>query len=94
MDKTTLLFWTFWTGVFSALATGLGAIPVAFISQNSKLVRAFSGAVAAGMMISASVFSLAQEGISLQAERPSAPYEVIMGLMLGAAFFWMVDKEA
>jgi ZIP family zinc transporter len=45
------------------------------------------------MMISASVFSLAQEGISLKATRPSAPYEVILGLLLGAAFFWLVDKK-
>lgn len=92
MDKADLIFWTATTGVLSAIATGFGAIPVAFISKSSKIVRAFSGAIAAGMMISASVFSLAQEGISLKAVRPTAPYEVILGLMLGAAFFWMVDK--
>lgn len=93
MDRADLIFWTFTTGIISALATGLGAIPVAYIRNSSKIVRAFSGAVAAGMMISASVFSLAQEGISLKAERPSAPYEVILGLMLGAAFFWYVDRH-
>jgi ZIP family zinc transporter len=92
MVKADLIFWTSLTGVLSALATGLGAIPVAFVENKSKVVRAFSGAVAAGMMISASVFSLAQEGIALKAERPTAPYEVILGLLLGAAFFWYVDK--
>ncbi|NIR47328.1 ZIP family metal transporter [candidate division KSB1 bacterium] len=92
MEKYQLIFWTTTTGVLSAVATGLGAIPVAYIRQGPKIVRAFSGAVAAGMMISASVFSLAQEGISLKVERPTAPYEVIIGLMLGAAFFWYVDK--
>lgn len=45
------------------------------------------------MMISASVFSLASEGINLKAQRPTAPYEVILGLMLGAAFFWLADKK-
>lgn len=94
MNNEQLIFWTATTGVISALATGLGAIPVAFISSSSKLVRAFSGAIAAGMMISASVFSLAQEGIALKSVRPSAPYEVILGLMLGAAFFWYVDKKS
>ncbi|MFQ5605701.1 MAG: ZIP family metal transporter [bacterium] len=93
MQKTDLIFWTLTTGTISALATGLGAIPVAFISRKSTLVRAFSGAIAAGMMISASVFSLAQEGIALKAVRTTAPYEVVMGLMLGAAFFWFVDKK-
>jgi len=93
MEKTDLVYWALTTGVVSALATGLGAIPVVFIDNSSKLVRAFSGAVAAGMMISASVFSLAQEGIALQDQRPSAPYEVVLGMMLGAAFFWLVDKK-
>lgn len=93
MEKSELLIWTAYTGILSALATGLGAIPVAFIRKSSTLVRAFSGAIAAGMMISASVFSLAQQGIALKSERLTAPYEVIVGLMLGAAFFWLVDKR-
>lgn len=93
MNKSEVIYWALGTGILSALATGLGAIPVALIRNSSKIMRAFFGAVAAGMMISASVFSLAQEGISLKTERPSAPYEVILGLMLGAAFFWFVDKK-
>lgn len=92
MEKADLVYWTFLTGVISALATGLGAIPVAFVHNKSKVVRAFSGAVAAGMMISAAVFSLAQEGIALKVKRPLAPYEVIAGLLLGALFFWYVDR--
>jgi zinc transporter ZupT len=92
MNKPELLYWTAVTGILSALATGLGAIPVAYIRNRSQVVRAFAGAVAAGMMISASVFSLAQEGIALKVKRPSAPYEVILGLILGAAFFWFVEK--
>ena len=62
MDQSTLIFWTALTGILSALATGLGAIPVHFLKTESKIVRAFASAIAAGMMISASVFSLAQEG--------------------------------
>lgn len=92
MEKADLIYWTFVTGVISALATGLGAIPVAFVENKSKVVRAFSGAAAAGMMISASVFSLAQEGIALKSQRATAPYEVILGLLLGAVFFWYVDR--
>ena len=43
-------------------------------------------------MISASVFSLMQKGISLEHVRPSAPYEVIAGLFLGALFFWAAER--
>ena len=92
MDQTTLIFWTALTGVISALATGLGAIPVHFLKTGSKSVRAFSSAIAAGMMISASVFSLAQEGIALEHKMPLAPYIVIAGLLLGAAFFRYTEK--
>jgi len=44
------------------------------------------------MMISASVFSLAQEGIALKDKMPLAPYIVIIGLLLGSAFFWLTKK--
>ena len=93
MDQSSLLFWTTWTGVISALATGLGAIPVHFLHYRSKIIRAFSGAFAAGMMLSASVFSLAQEGIELKSRLPWAPYQVILGLLLGAAFFWFAERK-
>src|SRR5580698_4632156 len=87
-DQMNLIYWTTLTGIISCLATGLGAIPVHFVKNNSKLLRSFSSAFAAGMMISAAVFSLAQEGISLRTKIPLAPYEVVLGLLLGAAFFW------
>ena len=91
-DQASLILWTLSTGVFSALATGLGAIPVHFLQGNSKLVRSFASAFAAGMMISASVFSLAQEGIELKSKYPAAPYIVILGLLLGAGFFWLTER--
>ena len=93
MDYSSLIFWTTFTGIVSALATGLGAIPVHFLKKGSRKVRAFSSAFAGGMMISASVFSLAQEGIELKNRFPSAPYVVIAGLLLGAAFFWLTEKR-
>lgn len=92
MDQMSLIFWTGLTGILSALATGLGAIPVHFVKKDSNVVRAFSSAIAAGMMISASVFSLAQEGIALKDKMPSAPYVVILGLLLGAAFFRFTER--
>jgi len=93
MNETQLIYWTFVTGMISALATGLGAIPVHFLKNNSKKVRASASAIAAGMMISASVFSLAQEGIALKDKSPLAPYIVILGLLLGAAFFRYTEEN-
>jgi len=46
MDQTQLIFWTLFTGTISALATGLGAIPVHFIQKDSKFIRAFASAIA------------------------------------------------
>ena len=64
MSQADLISWTLLTGILSALATGLGALPLHFIKTTSRW-RAMASAVAAGMMISASVFSLVQEGIAL-----------------------------
>lgn len=92
LDQASLLYWTALTGVISALATGLGAIPVHFVKPNSKFVRCFASAFAAGMMLAAAVFSLAQEGINLRIKFPSAPYTVALGLILGAVFVFITDK--
>ena len=93
MNQMDLIFWTTTTGIISALATGLGAIPVHFIRNEAKTLRAFCSAAAGGMMISASVFSLAQKGISLENRFPFAPYIVILGLLLGAAFFRFTEER-
>ena len=92
MDQSSLILLTATTGIISALATGLGAIPVHFVKNNSKLVRAFASSVAAGMMISASVFSLVQEAINLKDRFPFANYIVIIGLLAGAGFYWLTKQ--
>jgi zinc transporter ZupT len=91
-DQISLIYWSSLTGIISCLATGLGAIPVHFLKNDSRHLRSLSAAFASGMMISAAVFSLAQEGISLKSKFPLAPYEVIIGLLLGAAFFWWTSR--
>ncbi len=92
MNQSELILYTTVTGIISALATGLGAIPVHFVKNNSKLIRAFASSVAAGMMISASVFSLVQEAINLKDRFPYSNYIVIIGLLLGSGFYWLTKK--
>lgn len=87
----SFITWAFVTGVVSALATGLGAPLVAVLPLDSKLVRSATSAVAAGMMISASVFSLAQEGINMEETVQWATPKVIVGMLLGTGFLWFVS---
>lgn len=77
------LVWTvLFVAILTDLATGLGALPFAFVGRLSDSWRGMMTAAAAGMMLSASVFTLTGE--ALQA---GALWQVIVGLLGGAAFF-------
>ena len=67
--------------VISDLATGLGALPFALMPTLSSRWEGLANAFAAGMMLSASVFTLADKAL----QRGSAA-EVVLGLAAGAAF--------
>ncbi len=84
---TELLLWTLVTGVLSALATGLGALPVAALPTNSDWIKAMSSAVAAGMMMAAAVFSLTEKALAI------APYQALTGFLLGAAFLHLMESR-
>ncbi len=88
MDTLTspLLFWTLLTGLLSALATGLGALPVALMGGLSPRGRGLASAGAAGMMLAASVFSLAQKGLEV------GPLPTIAGLLLGCLFVFALEN--
>lgn len=79
---TPLAWHVFWVAVATDLATGLGALPFAFVRKLSERWQGIAAAVAGGMMISASVFTLAE-----QALRRGSVWGVIAGLLAGAAFF-------
>ena len=82
----------FWVALFTALATGLGALPVIFIRSTELRWRGIAAATASGMMLSASVFALADEALSR-----GAALDVIIGMLAGALFFsWtakLIDKK-
>ena len=78
-------------GLLTALATGLGAVPFAFVRSVSPRTVAYSNAIASGLMLGAS-FGLAAEG----SERGSL--QTFVGTLLGVAFIlgaqrWLGDRE-
>jgi len=81
-------------GFLSAVATGLGAIPFFFVGMPNRWWLGFSNALAAGMMVAASL-GLLYEGVALEPE-PSASFlwflvyhpltRLLWGLLSGVVF--------
>lgn len=65
--------------LFTALATGLGALPFLFVRTVSERAVSLSNAVAAGLMLGAS-FGLVSEGTEF------GPAETVVGALLGVVF--------
>ncbi len=72
-------------GTVTALATGLGALPFAFVRSVSPRAVAYSNAIAAGLMLGAS-FGLVAEG----SERGSL--QTFVGTLLGVAFILATQR--
>ena len=77
----------FWVALFTALATGLGALPVLFLRNSQPRWRGIAAATASGMMLSASVFALADEALGR-----GGALEVMAGMIAGALFFSWTAK--
>jgi zinc transporter ZupT len=66
-------------GLITALATGLGALPFAFVRSISPRITAYSNAIASGLMLGAS-FGLVAEGTRF------GPWQTIIGAVIGVLF--------
>lgn len=78
----------FIVALMTDLATGLGVMPFAFVRNMSRRWQGIAAAVAGGMMISASVFSLAD-----QALHRGSVWEAVLGMLAGAGFFtWVAHR--
>ena len=72
----------FWVALLTDLATGLGVLPFALMKSPSDRWSGVTTAVASGMMLSASLFALADKAL-----RMGNAAEVILGMIAGAGFF-------
>jgi zinc transporter ZupT len=72
----------FWVALLTDLATGLGVLPLAVVPRLSTPWQGMMTSAAAGMMLSASVFTLTGEALE-----NGAVWQVLVGLLAGAAFF-------
>lgn len=79
--------WAFLTGTLSALATGLGAIPVLAIRRDARGARAWASGAAAGMMIWASLDAILAEGMKLSVQ------STLLGALLGAGFLLFTESR-
>ncbi len=71
----------------TALATGLGAIPVSLLGRRAEVLRPFLLGVAAGTMAVASLLGLLLPGL-----REGSTVGVIAGLVAGAVFLGVVAR--
>lgn len=77
----------FIAGVVSTMATGLGALPVILLPRFSRAAVGILYSTAAGFMVSASVFTIATEGLHL-----GTPWEVMLGFLAGGFFMTAASK--
>lgn len=82
-----LVLEVFLVALATDLATGLGALPLATVPRLSPHWQGIAFALAAGMMVSASVFGLAEQGL-----RKDAVWEIVVGLIAGGGFFWQTAR--
>jgi zinc transporter, ZIP family len=73
-----------WVSVITALATGLGALPFVFVRNLSRRWEGIAAAIAGGMMISASVFALANKALEMG---EGSLWQTTAGMLGGALFF-------
>ena len=81
-----ILVQAFAAAALAMLATGLGAIPVLFTQRMPTRLMGAGYALAGGMMLSVSYFDLVLPGLEAR-----QPWQLAVGFVAGALFFWLGD---
>ena len=80
----------FIAGLITALATGLGAIPFFFVAEFSDRWNVALWGIASGIMVSASLFGLVNEGLAYASD--GLPTLLIGGLVAGVVLVEVADR--
>ncbi len=83
----TTPFTVFIAALITAVATGLGALPFLFVRRMSSRWEALGNAVAAGLMLAASL-GLVNEGLKI------GVWRTLLGVGLGALVMWLANRLA
>ena len=84
------LVFVFVAGLITALATGLGAIPFFFVEEFSDRWNVALWGIASGIMVSASLFGLINEGLAYAAG--GLPTLLVGGLLAGIVLVEVSDR--
>jgi len=79
----------FWGMVISAMATGLGAIPVLFLNNVSSRVKSLLLGYASGIMMAATTFSLIPESL-----KASNIWVLSVGMLLGTFVLNFINSKS
>lgn len=92
MQSTSPILTGFLGSLVAGLGTGLGALPIFARTHWSKESQRLMLAVAGGMMLGATFFSLLQPALTLVRDRGgsggTAVATVALGILLGALALW------
>ena len=84
------IVFVFVAGLITALATGLGAIPFFFVEDFSDRWNVALWGIASGIMVSASLFGLINEGLTYSSA--GIPTLLIGGLLVGVLLVEVADR--
>ena len=98
LDHLPIIWVGFVASLVSGLATGLGAIPVFFLRTLSAKVQDILLGFSAGIMLSATFFSLILPGLEYAKETVSGNLQAAVivsgGILLGAVVLWIAHRFA
>ncbi|KAA3643246.1 MAG: ZIP family metal transporter [Chloroflexi bacterium] len=78
---------------FTALATGIGALPFVFVKEFPQTIARWAWAAAAGLMLSASTFNLIFPGVEDGGITPVAIGILLGTLLMAATSSWLDGRE-
>ena len=93
MIPVDVLLKTLVAGLLASLACGIGALPLAIRRLDPARHTGIGYGFAGGLMFAASVYNLILPGLTIQSHRIvfADVWPVVVGILLGAAFLWMVE---